>query len=526
MFHTRNAGYTGCFSVVCFAVWNILVIFALVNEFIMSGSVIKDIGTLLRTELRHCISRRDVSSACGLSTGSDRLYGYTEALSSAASSCLRYSDLDGMVYVFDGMIWRPLSDRMDSEYSSIVNSAVRDVLLWCCPSVKRGDLFNGESRLGKSILDGAVRNKMGVSPSVVGFQNGVWDFSDPLCPVSHSFSERLDIRSVREYDYDPGAVCPGWKSFLSGTVSAGDMDTLQSFFGLGVKPRTMLGHSVEKMLWLVGSGGNGKSTCLDTLEYVYGGDLFSHVSLPTLLDGNVDARMRGTAPAIGCRYNRCDEIQMSDITWKTDLLKRLCSADHVEYRRIKGNAMSSNEIPFFVFSMNRVPRSSNTDPALLRRLLIVRFGYSVRAEDMDTSLGERLRMEASGIWNWCLEGYRLLASRHFLFPRSVDNDIEQRKFLMSSGQQMDVWLSEEGLAPTGRTRLQKPVRVALSVLYDRYIAWCDRNGVDLDCENANVFSRVMATGMKGRAGHGFVKKRASVGMYFEVYSDSKIDYGF
>lgn len=485
----------------------------------------QNIRNLLIGELKGCIDKKIVSESCGLSKSSDRLFGYVDVLSRAAGGCLRYSDVSGMVYVYDGRIWRPLAGSMGTEYSSIVNSAAREVLLWCSKSVQRGDLLSGESRLGRSILDGAILNKMEESPSVIGFRNGVWDFSNPLEPVRHSFSERLGITSVRDYDYKPDAVCPQWKNFLENTLSGTDIETLQCFFGLGVMPRTMLGHSVEKMLWLVGSGGNGKSTCLDVLEHVYGENMFSHASLPTLLDGNVISRMLGTAPIIGCRYNRCDEIQMTDITRKTDLLKRLCSADHVEYRRIKGNAMSSNEVPFFVFSMNRVPRSGNTDPALLRRLLIIRFGYAVRAEDMDTGLYKRLCKEAPGIWNWCIEGYRKMALRGFLFPRTADNDIEQRRLMMASGQQMEVWLQDEGLTPQGRKRLQKPYKVSLGVLFDRYTEWCSRNDCDMDCENAHVFSKVMSTGTKARNGLGYVKKRSSAGMYFEVYSDTKIDYG-
>lgn len=480
---------------------------------------------LLVSELEACISKKSVSESCGLSKQSDRLFGYVDALSVAAASCLRYSEVDGMVYVFDGRVWGPVASSMGTEYVSIVNSVAREVLLWCNKGIQRGDLLSGESRLGKSILEGAIQNKMEESSSCIGFRNGVWDFSDPLNPLRHSFKERLGIMTVRDYDYDPDAVCPQWKSFLGNTLSGADMETLQCFFGLGVVPRTMLGHSVEKMLWLVGNGGNGKSTCLDVLEHVYGEGMFSHASLPTLLDGNVISRMLGTSPIIGCRYNRCDEIQMSDISRKTDLLKRLCSADHVEFRRIKGNAMSSNEIPFFVFSMNRVPRSSNTDPALLRRLLIVRFGFSVRAEDMDTGLYSRLCKESSGIWNWCLEGYRKMHQRGFLFPRTVDNDVEQRKLMMASGQQMEVWLQDEGLMPQGRKRLQRPYKVPLSTLFDRYAEWCSKNDCDMDCENPHVFSRVMSTGTKTRNGLGYVKKRASMGMYFEVYSDYKIGYG-
>lgn len=481
---------------------------------------------LLVGELRRSVSRRAVSEAARMSRYGDRLYGYVCALSDAAAGCLRYSEAGDMVYVFDGRVWVPLApSSRGREYAGVLRRASWEVLRWCSGGVLAGDLFRGEARLGEALVDGALRSRMESSPAMIGFSNGVWDFSDPLSPVRHSFSERLPVTSVRGYGYDGGARCPRWESFLASAMSPSDAATLQAFFGLGVKPRGMLGHSVEKMLWLVGSGGNGKSTCLDVLERVYGEGMFSHASLPTLLDGNVTSRLLGTAQVIGRRYNRCDEMQMSDITRRGDLLKRLCSADHVEFRRIGGDAASSGDVPFFVFSMNRMPRSGDADPALLRRLLIVRFGFTVGAEEMDTSLGESLCAEAPGIWNWCVEGYRRLASRGFLFPRSADNEAEQRRFMLASGQQMAVWLQDEGLSPQGSKRLQKPYRVPLSTLYDRYSDWCGRNACDPDCDNLHVFSKAMTSGMRGRRGLGFSKRRYAAGMYLECYSGKEIDYG-
>lgn len=482
-----------------------------------------DIRSLLRSELLRSIDRKSVIVSSGLSKQGDRLYGYVDALTRAGAGCLRYGESDGVVYVFNGRIWLPMSER--SVYDRTVCLVARDVLLSCCGSISRSDLMSGERRLGSAITDGAMCSEFSVSSSYIGFRNGIWDFSNPLEPVRHGFSERLPVTQLRDYDYDPGARCPMWEGFLSNALSSSDMGVLQMFFGLGVKPRTELGRSVEKMLWMVGSGGNGKSTCLDVLEHVYGEGLFSHASLPTLLDGNVLNRMLGTSPIIGKRYNRCDEIQMSDITKKTDLLKRLCSADHVEYRRIKGNAMSSNEIPFFVFSMNKVPSSRSTDAALLRRLLIVRFGYSVRAEDTDTGLYGRLCGESSGIWNWCIEGYRRLVDSGFLFPRTGDNDAEQRRMMLSSGQQMEVWLQDEGLTAMGRKRMQRPYKVLLGVLYDRYRSWCEEAGLECEYDNPRSFAQRMGAGAYGRPGLGYTKKRSSAGMYFEVYSDKKIEYG-
>ena len=218
------------------------------------------IRDLLVSELLRCIDKKSVVSGCGMSRQSDRLYCYVDALSRAAASCLRYCASDGRVYVFDGRVWLPLPLKRE-EYDSMVNYASKEVLIGSYAGFQRGELMNGERRLGRAITDGAMSSSFDVSSSYVGFQNGVWDFSNPLEPVRHGFSERLPVTEVRGYDYDEGARCPEWEAFLCNTLSESDARLLRMFFGLGVKRRTELGHSVEKMLWMVGSGGNGKSTC-------------------------------------------------------------------------------------------------------------------------------------------------------------------------------------------------------------------------------------------------------------------------
>ena len=53
-----------------------------------------------------------------------------------------------------------------------------------------------------------------------------------------------------------------------------------------------------------------------------------------------------------------------------------------------------------------MPEIREDDLAFFRRLKIIEFKNSFSKEQMDKKLPSKLKLEASGILNWCIEGYR------------------------------------------------------------------------------------------------------------------------
>ena len=56
--------------------------------------------------------------------------------------------------------------------------------------------------------------------------------------------------------------------------------------------------------------------------------------------------------------------------------------------------------------MNQMPEIREDDLAFFRRLKIIEFKKFFSKEQMDKKLSSKLKLEASGILNWCIEGYR------------------------------------------------------------------------------------------------------------------------
>lgn len=462
----------------------------------------------ISVEISRCVSKERIIETVGLSSPDDRLYNYCDILTHACSECFR-SYLDG-VYWFNGVKWVCL-DRRDN----VLELAINDALVRY--GVAKKDLIKGRSRLVASAKSGAYLTSLDLSPVVVGFRNGVWDFSDIDEPLRHAYKERMPIVDVLDYDYDASAECPVWHHFLDMVLTKPQQLVLQKYLGLGCVDRKAMTHRVEETLWLVGEGGNGKSTIFEVVKAVFGSDNLSYMPLGHLVTTNVDLRMRNIGRMAGKVFNYCSEIQADDITRCADTFKSLCSGEPQEVRCIAKDSWTVYDIPFFIFNMNKMPINRSMDRAFVRRLLVIDFSTTVRKEDMDRELVSKLMGELSGIRNWCMEGYRKLVADGYRFGLS-DSDAEAlRQYEFENGQSVKLFCEDNGLRAkryAGRWK-EKPRRVAAEDLYQLYTEYCEKHGVE--AMTVNMFGRALAA-LKFNKGKYYGK------IVYDVFSDDDVEF--
>ena len=440
-----------------------------------------------------------------------RLYGYSDVLRDACRQCFYWRD--GMVYVFDGRIWVPFD-------ADVLKYLVRDALVGVSGlgvEVVKSDWVDNERKMFGYAMDGIREHKLEYNVSLVGFSNGVWDFSNMDSPVEHKFSERMPVTSLLGYRYDASAVCPVWTSFLSSMLPARDIEILQKFVSLGCVDRKESGLSIEESLWLIGDGANGKTTIQNVISMVFGDWNVSSARLDSLLDRNVISRMLNMAGIEGKIFNMCSEISDSNISIGADMFKSLVSGEKQTVRGISKDTHETRKIPYFIFSMNQMPSHKKMDKAFVRRMVRIDFRSSVKRADMDRSLLTKLAGELSGIRNWVIEGwFKLRRDGWSIKPPKTGEQMtdEEVEMYIANGQTVDVWLDQWAfLSPSmhvGHEADEVGLELRSVDLYKDYSDYCEHH---LMCqpETANAFGRRMHDGLH------FESKRKAQGMFYRVY---------
>lgn len=462
-------------------------------------------------EVYGALPQKDLMHAYQQANFGDRVYGYQECVFDACSRVFR--GRMGEVYYFDGRVWKLLSDIVLE--NSLSKALVRR-------GVPKHDVVNCRGKLLHSARGGALLSSLESRPTVVAFDNGVWDFGDIDSPVYHPFDDRMPVTSVLPYEYDPDAACPRWESFLSGVLPKVEIVKLQKYLGLGCADRRALTHKVEETLWLVGGGANGKSTVFDVVRAVYGADNISYLGLDSLLSGSSEVRARFIGSIAGKLFNYCSEVQADDISRYSDTFKSLCSGEPQTIRRLGHNPETAYDIPFLMFNMNRKPANRNMDRAIVRRLLFIPFRTTISAEDMNRELVNELLEELPGIRNWMIEGYRMLVRDGFRFSDTLAVDEDMEEYMLENGQSVQVFLARRGYSCNRRTGHwdDRPQWVSASALYGDYASFCTRMLVDALPQQ--TFGREMARLGWNEAGHN--RKRTSQGHVYGMFCAEKIKY--
>lgn len=476
--------------------------------------VLRDEIAYYSSELCRYIDRDALLRAYQSTNRGERMDAYHPILRDACCSCFRSSNVrdDGRrctVWGYDGMRWRVLSSVV---FCDAVGDAMKKSAGVGSFMVSR-DWVAFQNKFLESAYRGVCSNPLRVSAGIVGFCNGVWDFSDIENPVRHGFEDQLPVTDLLPYAYDASAVCPMWLSFLNTMLKPLDILKLQKYMGLGVVNRRLLKHVVEDTLWLVGGGANGKTTILNIVRSVFGYNNISEASMRELLDRNQDARMRAINRIEGHIFNICSEMDMQDISRDSDAFKRLCSGEPHDARGIGKDIHVAYDIPFLIFSMNQRPSNRRMDSAFRRRIVEIQFNVSVRPEDMDSSLGSKLESELSGIRNWVIDGYRKLLADNFQFDHTSDED-----YMESNEQFFDLFARHEGLRPVAWAgHKDSPQLVSSSVLYERYCDYCERKLLGVSAPS----QRSMSSDLK-RLNYRSVRKAS--GQYYVVYCDNLLAY--
>lgn len=403
----------------------------------------------------------------------------------------RYNRDRGIWYVYDGRIWRP--DEGGLKVAELAK-LLADKLYTFALQIKDEDTRNRYiKRVQKLQLRKNRKTMVEDAKSVHPIPMSAFDRSTHLfnCQNGTLNLQTMEFREHRPDDfltmvsgiaYDPNAVCPRWNSFIS-EVMCNDSELasyLQRALGYALTGDT----SLECMFILYGATSrNGKGTTMETFLKIMGD--YGKTSNPEMLStkfGNTNASgpSEEIARLAGIRFVNISEPEKK-ITFNAALVKRLTGNDTINARYLHENSFDFRPVFKIFINTNYLPNVSDMTLFDSGRLKIIPFKRHFEEAEQDKGLKALFAEEEnlSGIFNWCLEGYKEFRKFRLASPNAVVEAIQDyRNDSDRIGQFIEAWL-EEGEA----------YEVRSAAAYKLYSDWCRK--YNYNAENVKNFKNAM-----------------------------------
>jgi putative DNA primase/helicase len=386
------------------------------------------------------------------------------------------------------IVWR--GNRWEEDADGEPPRMVRDVALW-----RQKNAYHLEDDdLSKKVYSYAIQTRnatrikaalaMAESTYPIADKGEGWDERPDLLAVANGVIDlrTCTLRNGRREDrltmhvphlYDPEATCPRWQRFLS-EIFRGDKELIEHV-------RRAVGYSLtgeqsEQCWWLLhGSGRNGKSTFLETLQHVFGPSLAWSTGFSTF------AARPGTSghseDVANLEYKRL--VTASETAEGTKLnearIKALTGGD-----RINASAKYAHERVFqpqlsLWLGVNHLPTVTDDSYAFWRRVRFLPFlqRFRPRNEQEEGDLPEdqdvkaTLQAEAAGILAWAVEGCRAWREDGLTKPTVVTEAVEKYR---RASDPIAAFLED-------RTAEDPEAFTPTAELYYSYQSWADWEGI-------------------------------------------------
>lgn len=302
----------------------------------------------------------------------------------------------------------------------------------------------------------------------------------------------------------PGGACPAWIAFLH-TATAGDADLIG--FLKRMAGYCLTGSTRDHALFFVyGTGGNGKGTFLNTLQWILG-DYNRTAGMDVFTEKKHDSHPTELAALMGARMVTAQETEEGK-RWAEARIKALTGGDPITARFMRQDDFTYDPQFKLVIAGNHKPGLRNVDEAIKRRMHLIPFTVEIPESKRDTRLSEKLRAEAGGILAWAIEGCLEWQQTGLQAPAAV---IAATDEYLAQEDQFANWITES-------CELGAYAHAA-KALYQSYKEWADRSG-EFAIPQKRWSAQMAARGFeKYKAASGFMYKGLRVS--YEVHDDEK-----
>lgn len=335
-----------------------------------------------------------------------------------------------------------------------------------------GSQINHALKLAKMYL--AINStQLDWNPFFFNCANGVIDLKTAKL-LKHSSEYLLTKQS--DVTYDPNAKCPTWERFLK-DIFPEDLEIIP--FIQRAVGYSLTGDTREQCMFILhGTGSNGKSTFLDTLQGVMA-DYWTKTKAEAVMDRG---RNEGTAanPFItqlrGSRFVTASEFK-SDRSLDESLIKEITGDEFISARNMYQAPIIFKPMFKLWMATNYKPEIRGNDEGIWRRLRLIPFKARFYDNDnadaplsgpfKDKMLMIKLKAELPGILAWAVRGCMDWQKNGLLPPDSIkDATNEYRREMDIIGTFLeDCCLLDDSEAT-----------VSANDLYNVYKNWCEDSG--------------------------------------------------
>jgi putative DNA primase/helicase len=350
------------------------------------------------------------------------------------------------IYVFNGSFWKQCSK---DDFRKFLSET----------SIKMGlpdyeaRIYDFSDRLLKQFLSDAHLKEPVIEKGnvLINLNNGTFKFTENVWGL-HQFNPDEFLTHQLAFDYDVNAKCPLFENYLLKVLP--DIESqmvLQEFAG-----NIFANLNLEKMLVLLGGGGNGKSVYFNVINALLGKE--NVLNFPLGMFGHEYNRARLSNVLVNYSSEKGFDLH-------PDILKTLISGEPLQAREPHGKSYSIYNKVKFIINCNELPRETESTDAYFRRFLIVLFETKISKEEKDIDLADKIiASELPGVFNWLLEGLkRIIEQKQFTHcPKADIALIDFRKQTDS----VQLFIEETRFEPS------QTIKEALKPLYNLYKEFC------------------------------------------------------
>lgn len=264
--------------------------------------------------------------------------------------------------------------------------------------------------------------------------------------------------------YNPQAETPRrWLQFLNELLAPEDILTLQEYIGYCLIPCT----KAQKMLMVIGKGGEGKSRIGTVLSALFG------TSMKTGSIAKVETSPFARADLEFQLLMLDDDMKMEALP-QTNIIKTIVTSELPMDLEKKGKQSFQGTMYARLIGFGNGTMKSLYDRSygFFRRQIILTTKNRPRDRVDDPFLSEKLIAEAEAIFLWALEGLKRLIANNYQFTISEQarQNLEEN---ISEGNNVTAFLKSEGYIS-----FKADYEISSQRLYELYKLWCQDNALN------------------------------------------------